>query len=372
MDSDMHVVEPSDMWERYIDEEFRLQAPSTVANPDIPVDIRLEFAGRTFTRTNIYDDASRHTYLMRRQKVAPKYADMAARGFDPVSQLKAMDIEGIDVAVLFPTKGLLVPWVDSIDPGLAMAVCRAYNDWLFDFCREDPGRLKGVAQVSLHDEGLAIIEAERAVQEFGMVGVWTRPNPVNGRNLHDPSLYPFWAQMEKLNVPVCFHSGEGPYMPSIGADRFPGNWMMAHTADHSLEMMLAMQSLILGGVLEKFPMLKVAFLEANCAWVPWWLWRMGEHYELVGEWDAPVPLTLTPLEYFQRQCYVSMDADEEPALNVLHAIGENRVVFSTDYPHGDSKFPNSVDIFLDMRGISDSLRRKILWDNCASLYNIRS
>ena len=99
---------------------------------------------------------------------------------------------------------------------------------------------------------------------------------------------------------------------------------------------------------------------------------MGEHYELVGEWDAPVPLTLTPLEYFQRQCYVSMDADEEPALNVLHAIGENQVVFSTDYPHGDSKFPKSVDIFLNMSGISDSLRRKILWDNCAALYNIRS
>ena len=283
MDSDMHVVEPADLWERFIDPAYRDEAPRTLGDPNLPVDIRLEFAGRGFTRSNIHSEASRHTYLMRRQKSAPRYREMASQGFDAASQLQAMDIEGIDVAVLFPTKGLLVPWVDGIDPGLAMAVCRAYNDWLCEFCQEDPHRLRAVAQVSLHDGELAVAEAQRTVREKGMVAVWTRPNPTNGQNLHDPSLYPFWAEMERLDVPVCLHSGDGPYMPSVGADRFLGNWMMSHTADHSLEMMLAMQSLILGGVLERFPKLKVAFLEANCAWVPWWLWRLEEHYELVGE-----------------------------------------------------------------------------------------
>ena len=83
-----------------------------------------------------------------------------------------------------------------------------------------------------------------------------------------------------------------------------------------------------------------------------------------------MPLMLTPREYFQRQCYVSIDPDEEPAFHVLEAIGEDRVVFSTDYPHGDSKFPKAVDTFLEMPGISEPVRRKILWDNCAALYNL--
>jgi predicted TIM-barrel fold metal-dependent hydrolase len=135
-------------------------------------------------------------------------------------------------------------------------------------------------------------------------------------------------------------------------------------------MMVGMQSMILGGVLERFPKLKVAFLEANCAWVPWWLWRMEEHYELTGEWDAPTRLSLSPQEYFRRQCYVSIDADELPGAQVIDAIGEDRVVFSSDYPHLDSKFPNAVDIFLEMPGMSEATKRKVLWDNCAALYNL--
>ena len=97
---------------------------------------------------------------------------------------------------------------------------------------------------------------------------------------------------------------------------------------------------------------------------------MEEHYELTGEWDAPTPLSLSPLEYFRRQCYVSIDADEIPGALVIDSIGEDRVVFSSDYPHLDSKFPNSVELFLSMPGMSDETKRRILWDNCKALYNL--
>lgn len=370
VDSDMHVVEPWDLWQQYTDPAYLDQAPKPVGDPDLPVDLRLEFAGHVHTRNNAYNDASHEAYLKRRLKSAPRFTEYAAQGFDAVSQLKAMDVEGIDQAVLFPTKALLVPWVDGIDPGLATAVCRAYNDWLGDFCAVNPTRLIGVGQVTLHDTEMAIAEARRTVREMGMTAVWTRPNPINGRQLHDPAFDPFWAEMERLEVPICFHCAEGSYLPTFGTDRFEGNWMMSHTADHSLEMMVGMQSMILGGVLERFPKLKVAFLEANCAWVPWWLWRMEEHYELTGEWDAPTKLSLSPQEYFRRQCYVSIDADELPGAQVIDAIGEDRVVFSSDYPHLDSKFPNAVDMFLEMPGMSDATKRKVLWDNCVALYNL--
>lgn len=370
VDSDMHVVEPWDLWQRYTDPLYLAQAPKPVGDPNLPVDLRLEFGGHVHTRNNSFNEASHEAYLKRRLKSAKRFEEHAAMGFDAVSQLKAMDVEGIDQAVLFPTKALLVPWVDGIDPGLALAVCSAYNNWLGDFCSEDTSRLKAVGQVTLHDTEMAISEARRVVEDMNMVAVWTRPNPINGRPLHDPTLDPFWAEMQRLEVPICFHCAEGSYLPSFGTDRFEGNWMMSHTADHSLEMMTGMQSMILGGVLERFPKLKVAFLEANCAWVPWWLWRMEEHYELTGEWDAPTPLSLSPQEYFRRQCYVSIDADEIPGALVIDSIGEDRVVFSSDYPHLDSKFPNAVELFLSMPGMSEETKRRILWDNCKALYNL--
>jgi hypothetical protein len=113
----MHVVEPWDLWQRYTEPAYLDQAPRPVGDPNLPVDLRLEFAGHMHTRNNAYNDASHETYIKRRQKSAPRFTEYAAQGFDAASQLKAMDVEGIDQAVLFPTKGLLVPWVDGIDPG---------------------------------------------------------------------------------------------------------------------------------------------------------------------------------------------------------------------------------------------------------------
>lgn len=367
-DSDMHVVEPPDLWQKYTDPKYVDQAPRMVG--EMAFDLRLEFDGKIFTRNNTHDQAAHDAYLARRKRTAIRYTEYAARGYDAASQLDAMDVEGIDMAVLFPTKGLLVPWVDGIDPGLAMAVCKAYTDWLIDFCKQDPARMKAAAQVTLHDVDMAVDEVRRAAANPSVVAIWTRPNPINGKHLHDPSFDPFWSAVEKSGLPIGFHCAEGPYMPSFGTDRYEGNWMLSHTCDHALEMMVAMQSMILGGVLERFPTLTVAFLEANCGWVPWWLWRLEEHYEITGKEDAPTKLSMTPADYFKRQCYVSVDADEYPAVDVIDAVGEDRIVFSTDYPHIDSKFPEAVDLFMGMDGISESARRKILWDNCQALYNL--
>ena len=133
-------------------------------------------------------------------------------------------------------------------------------------------------------------------------------------------------------------------------------------------MMLAGVSLIGGGVFERFPDLRVAFLEANCSWVPWMLWRMDDVLEPTT-WAGLQHLDLKhrPSEYFERHCYVSIEPDEEPAKNVLDLIGLKNIVFSTDYPHLDSKFPKAVDYFLE-QPIAPDEKRRFLWDNCAHFY----
>ena len=132
--------------------------------------------------------------------------------------------------------------------------------------------------------------------------------------------------------------------------------------------MMGRGSFVGGGILEKHPSLRVAFLEANCSWLPWLLWRLDDGHE--REVDVYMPeLTLKPSELFKRQCWVSIEPDEGPAKYTIDWIGSNQIVFSTDYPHGDSRYPESVAAFLEM-GIPDEDKRKILWDNCARFYKV--
>ena len=168
-------------------------------------------------------------------------------------------------------------------------------------------------------------------------------------------------------MPVGFHEGSFPNLLEIGLDRFgydEGNFI--HTCSHSMEQMLALSATTLGGVLERFPRLKMAYLEGNGSWLPWWLWRLDEHAEGYPEEG----LKMKPSDYFYRQGYVSLEADETPGIAAIEACGADYFVFSTDYPHSDAKYPYATQVFLDSFPIGEENQRKILWDNCASLYSI--
>ena len=144
--------------------------------------------------------------------------------------------------------------------------------------------------------------------------------------------------------------------------------MLRHVYSHAFEMMVAVGSMCGAGVLERHPGLRVAFLEGNCSWLPFLLWRLDEHFEMFADEWAP-ELTTAPGEIFKRQCFVSVEADEEPVKHVVEDFGADNLVFSTDYPHVDTKFPHSVDRLLRLPVGSDDLR-KILWDNCARFYGM--
>ena len=164
-----------------------------------------------------------------------------------------------------------------------------------------------------------------------------------------------------------FHEGIGSLLPQVG-DRFGGNPFLRHVACHSLEMMLAVLSMCGGGVLEGHPRLRVAFLEANCGWLPWLLDRTDDHYEIQFG-VSPETLPLEPSVYFKRQCWVSAEADERFIKHVIDYMGDDLIVFSTDWPHPDSKYPHAVETFLE-NDISDGSKAKILWDNCARYYRV--
>ncbi len=367
LDSDMHVFEPPDMWQRYMPKELRARAPRCKTNE--PRDFSMEFEGQTIPLPSLHGSAASTKARQAAEKAQERqYAQSIKRSWDAASQVKAMDKEGIDVAVLYPSRGLIPLGMDGLDPKLAAAVSSAYNDWLYEFCQGAPDRMFGAAMIAVHDIRSAVKELERAVAKFGFRGAFLRPNFINGRNWHDPYYYPLWNAFQDLNVPLGFHEGGAVPANQVGKDL--KSEALHHVVSHPVEMMLSMVSMIGGGVLERFPRLRVAFLEANCSWVPWLLWRLDETLE-PGTWAGlqHPDLRLKPSAYFGRQCYVSVESDEEPALNALQLLGKENVVFSTDYPHLDSKYPHSVDRFLELP-FNKATQRKLLWDNCARFYGL--
>jgi predicted TIM-barrel fold metal-dependent hydrolase len=283
-----------------------------------------------------------------------------------------MDIEGVDVAVIYGTRGRQVQMHDDLDPEVAAALARAHNTWTRDFCAYNPERLKFAAQISFHDVGLAIREARRAVRELGAVAVIGNPNPVRGRHIHDPELEPLWAAIEELEVPVGFHpTGQASLRDDI-ARRYldhPNGRVIGAAARNPMELMLAFASFASGGVLERHPRLRCAFLEGTCGWLPWWLWRLDEAWEKFGP-GSEVQISQLPSQYFFRQCYVATDADEKVLRQVVEAVGDDNIVVSTDYPHSDGLFPHAIEEFVALEGVSEKTKAKILWDNCARLYKL--
>lgn len=374
-DSDLHVMEPPDLWQNYIDPSYAHAAP--IGLRELQRDMRVRVKNHSMLRMGRVRpqrvDGRKTGWREEHDNV---YADSEARGWDAASQVDAMDKEGLDLAVLFPSRGLFVLGLDSVDmigpdglePAYASAIARAYNDWLADFCTHAPDRMFGAAMVAPHDVEGAVLEARRAVEELGFKAVFLAPGCVNRRPWHHPAYDPLWAEIERLDVPLSFHGGGQTYLkPDFSLDVLD-RLMMWHTFNQPLAIQFVTVCLTSGGVLERFPNLRVALLEGNCSWAPWLLHRLDEHYEWTG-WYEATDLTMKPSEYFLRNCFVGVEADEDTAVHYLDWFGDANVVFSTDYPHGDSQFPHAVDTF-EKLPLPEESKIKIVGENWEKLYKI--
>src|SRR5690242_395909 len=165
LDSDMHIMEPPDLWDRYIDSRFKNRAPRGVTSSNVR-DLRMAYPdGRDWARTTTRQNNSARGQNFERNQVV--YRADAERGWTAEVQLAAMDVEGIDIAVLYPTRGLRALVVPDMDAEFAAAMARAYNNWLYDFCAKDPARLIGAGMISPYSMRDAVDEAHRCATELG-------------------------------------------------------------------------------------------------------------------------------------------------------------------------------------------------------------
>ena len=371
LDSDLHLMEPADLFERYMDPLLRERGPKATAKG------AGHYARWTLDGSPVppwaQDERIWKVNADRDRQAQEIMSEGWASNFDANTSLAAMDKEGIDIAIMFRTAASMFISKDSLEPQTSLAICRAFNNWVADYCKVNPKRLKGTSIVPQQDPELAAQEARRSVQELGSVGLVLLPMPIAGLHPHDREFDVLWREAESLGVPICFHGTSGAVSKEYVGSRFVGHpayRTILHTTVFPIELMMTMSSMIMGGVLERFPKLRVAFLEGNCSWLPWWLYRMDDQWEKFGPGED-VNLSQSATEYFLRQCYISVDADESLVEDVVKRLGDENLVFSTDYPHPDSAYPHATEEILSIDGLSSESKKKILWDNCVRLYGLQ-
>ena len=354
VDCDMHVMEPADIFERYLDPRFkdRVTVPTGADGQPKAGVLLIDGLPRTMD-----DDTQQYRKPIRSVKAAgnqPLSGSRSAstgrldfaieRGYDGEAQVMAMAMEGVDIAVLYPTVGLSTIARDGMDPQLSLAICRAHNDWVHELCQHSPDQLRFAAMLPLHDVNLACQELTRCVKDLGAVASFMRPNLVNGHYWHSSYWDPLYSLHEELDVAWGFHEGTGAWYSHMNT-LYGENRFYRHVASHWIEMQQAMIAQIIGGVFEFHPKLRVGYLESQNSWVPGLLSRIEWDYPQYRETHAPY-LLLMPKEYFQRNCWAAVEGSEPEIEATAGLIGAEHMCISTDYPHFDSNFPNVANNLL--------------------------
>jgi predicted TIM-barrel fold metal-dependent hydrolase len=288
----------------------------------------------------------------------------ASNPFEPHGVLADADREGIDAMVLYPSLGIAT--TSFRDKTFAREFAQRYNRWLARYCAAAAGRLHGVAVVPLQDVEAAVSMLPE-IEDLGLVAV-TVPPALRDRNLDHPSLDAFFAGAAAAGLAVSVHGAPGMHVPTPGADRFD-NYVQVHCVSFPFDQMVALTALAFGGVLERHPRLRVAFLEAGVGWVPYFVERMDEHFEKRGR---QVPgCKRPPSEYVARgQCYFSCEPEEHGIAMACEALGEDWIMYASDYPHWDSDFPHTVAPIRERADLSAETKAKILGGNALRFYGL--
>lgn len=278
--------------------------------------------------------------------------------------LAALELGGMERAVLYPTGGLAYGLV--ADPDAAVAICRGYNRYFNETFQKRTDRLHGVACLPLQDVGEAIIEL-RLAKEMGFVAGML-PAMAHGPVLGDDCYFPLYEEAERLGIALAVHSATQG-LDLVGADAYD-KFIAVHTYTFPASMMRQLTSVVFAGVAELFPDLRLGWMESGCTWLPFWLDRMDSEWSKRGDVEAP-RLTMPPSDAIRRApWYFHAEADESQIPIAVEVLGADKLFYASDWPHWDHEYPHSLDEVLERDDISSDDKRLIARDNAIKLYGM--
>jgi predicted TIM-barrel fold metal-dependent hydrolase len=369
IDADGHVLEPPDLWARYLEPQYRDRALRLRTDAQGLEYLEIDGAPSKVVRggmlgmlggmgRNLADvlPSPTHTYT--------RGASLGA--MDAGERLERLDQEGLAAAVLYPTLGVL--WeAECMDADLSQAYTRAYNRWIVDFCADSGGRLVPIAHLSLGDPDAAARELERAVLD-GCRGGWVAPFTMTRRPHGHPDHDRLFAAAQDLDVPLAIHPTFEPKWAPPGrfahlrGTHFFENVTAADGVRH------AFTTLFQFAVFDRFPRLRVVLLESGAGWIGYWLDRMdGYAASLLGR---GVPLKDAPSAYFRRQCWISCDPDERTIPALMDLYGADRFFWASDFPHPDHTGNYIAELEELASRLPPDARPKLLGDNVRHCYGL--
>lgn len=293
-------------------------------------------------------------------------------GKDPKLRVEEMAVDGVSQEILFPTLGLSLFGIT--DPELQQASCRVYNEWLAEYCSAAPDRLFGLAAISTFDVDYAVSELTRC-HEAGFLGalVWEiPPDELSFRTSHYDAL---WEAAQGLEMPINLHILTGSAYPMQSPRRtqimMKLRRQLSDRSRHANALVFqasnAMGDLITSGVLERFPSLRFVIVESEASWIPFIL---SQYDKFAMRRTEDSSLTMLPSEYFQRNFHATFHND--PTLrSILPGWGTQNCMWSNDFPHPNSTWPNSKDVIQrDLGHLPEETRRCLVAANVIDLYGL--
>ncbi len=364
VDCDSHVMEPADLWLTYLEPRYRDRAIRIEIRDGIEHLIIGEQSVLSGVLAGLGGAHHDRAHLFSGKLT---YADGCERAsYEPGARAAMLDDWKVDKGVLFPTIGILPFPTDDQD--LANAYCRAYNRWQREFFEGAPGRVVPIALINWHDVDAAATELA-ACLKAGFRGVFVPPEIVDGRRPSDPHFDPIWRLCEEAGAPGCIHvivrfTGGGSF--ASWHETKPGpvfNFGLGATG----QLIPALSAMVVDQLFERFPALKIVSVEAGCGWAAYLMDRLDEKYALLGQL---APLPMKPSDYIRRNCWFVAEPEERTIGAMLDLVGEDRILWGSDYPHVDSTLAAPKLIRESIGGLSPARQAAVLGENARAVFGL--
>jgi predicted TIM-barrel fold metal-dependent hydrolase len=368
IDVDTHYTEHPELWTSRAPASLKERAPRVKSGADgkqfwiVDEDMPLGGVGYCVIRAD-GSKALGTTTLNRMEEMDPGATE-------PQARLEVMDKQGISKQILYPNiLGFAGSFVMNIrDVPLRNFCVQAYNEHAAQMQHETQGRLLPQAMLPIWDMDLTVREVIRCHEEYGLVGLVLTDSPELWKlpTLSEAYWDPLWTEAQERGLPINFHIGGGASIGNLWAGMDEPTAIAAMSSLADITNMRCMINLIFSGLLDRYPRLKFVSVESGMGWIPFLL-ELAQYQ--VGQ-NGVRNLSLTPLEYFQRQIYASYWFETDVAYAVQR-LGENNIMFETDYPHPACLYPSVQDhVQRSLGGLPEAVQRKILFETAAKVYQL--
>jgi len=356
--ADSHVVEVEACYED-IDPRFKNDRPRAIDDPEqgaIMVVPGMDFTipAGSLSRAGLrYEDWA----------LPRPWSEIHPAAYDPKARLAIQDEEEVLGEVIYPSVGMVI----CLHPDIAYrkACFEAYNRWLVEFCATAPKRLLGIGMAAIPSPEEGVKELE-AIKAQGFKGVMLCGDPAFEDYDH-PSYDPVWEASIALDLPINFHilTGKESYGMEVRGPKVIQQIVTVRGNQNIIMMM------VLGGVFDRHPDLRVVMVENDAGWLPHFCFRLDHAWER-HRWSLEIgSIQRKPSEYVNENVWVTFQ-DDWSVRHVIDAVNLERVMWATDFPHGDGTYPHSQEIADDVtEGMTPEQRHAVVYANAAALYGVQ-